>query len=73
MNIVVIKHFYKDDIECGGDYASIDIEINKIKVITFGDYYHDKGEEQAQGFIEATKHFFPDCQILHVSINDYKI
>lgn len=52
IKITQIMHYQKEDTGCGGDYYDIELQDSEGKVIaTFGDYYHDKGEEKAEGFI----------------------
>ncbi len=58
--VKVITHYYKDDVNYTGDYDSVEIQINNTPVVLFGDSYHDKGKEKAQGFIEACLYFMPD-------------
>lgn len=51
--IAILKHYQKDDKEFSGDYSSIEILFdNKITVI-YGDFYHDKGQERSEAFIEG--------------------
>ena len=71
MDINVITHYYADDTDCYGDYAAVSIEIDGIEIIQFGDHYHDKGREQAEGFIYACKHFHPSCIVTYRKIADY--
>lgn len=49
--IQIIQHFYVADEQCGGDYYSVTIEVNGEQIMEFGDYYHDKGEESANGWV----------------------
>ncbi len=41
----------KDDF--GGDYSSVEVAFDGKTVAEFGDYYHDKGDDKADGFIEG--------------------
>lgn len=54
--IDIIEHFAVDDPDCIGDYCSVEIRINNESVIEYDDDYHDKGQEKAQGFIDALKY-----------------
>lgn len=57
LNVTVITHYPTDDPDCGGDYANIDIVDAKGKTIAaYGDYYHDKGQEKVQGFLDALRY-----------------
>lgn len=51
-----IVHYSKDDPDFGGDYESIDIcDAQGGVVASFGDYYHDKGQEKSDGFIAGVR------------------
>lgn len=41
----------KDDF--GGDYYSVRLLFDGKVVATFGDYYHDKGDVQAESFVRG--------------------
>jgi hypothetical protein len=58
MNARIIKHYDKDPVtgELGGDYHYVTVEIYGRKVKNYGDYYHEKGFERAQAFIEGYAH-----------------
>ncbi len=52
MKIIRVIHYDETDTDFGGDYFSIELKTTKGKVVaTFGDAYHDKGWEQADGFV----------------------
>ncbi len=68
--VKVITHYDKKDTTFSGDYCSIDIEINGIPVVSFGDHYHDHGREKCQGFIEACLYFIPDIEIERINVAD---
>ena len=53
--VIVTYHYNEDDIDCSGDYCEVDIKFDKNIVFTAGDYYHDKGCKQVEGFLEACK------------------
>jgi hypothetical protein len=42
---------YFCDEDCGGDYGTCAVILNGKVLIHYGDYYHDKGDEKAEGFI----------------------
>ena len=39
--------------DCGGDYDGVEVIIDDVVVAEYGDYYHDKGAEKAEGFVEG--------------------
>jgi hypothetical protein len=53
MNEFVIYSVYQNEDDIGGDERGFDLELNGKKVAEYGDYYHDKGSEQAKGFIDG--------------------
>jgi hypothetical protein len=60
MQARIIKHFERDE-ESGrlltdSDYHYVTVEIHGHKVKNYGDYYHEKGFERAQAFIEGYAH-----------------
>lgn len=56
MKLKIITHFYNDDPDCSGDYASVTVELEGMVIANYGDYYHDKGEEKAEGFIDGVRY-----------------
>lgn len=64
IEVTILTHFSKDDTDCSGDYYDIEIIINDKVVMTYNDYYHDKGEEKATGFIDGLQ---------YLSNNKYKV
>ena len=55
MNVKIVKHYSIEDPEFYGDYGSIQIFINGDLAIEYGDYYHDKGQEKVDGFLDALR------------------
>lgn len=53
MNIVITKHYAEDDEGFFGDYEYVTVRIGPKIVVSFGDYYHDKGEERAEAFVKG--------------------
>ena len=53
MNITIKKHFAEEDTECISDYIDIEVFVDDELVYTAGDWYHDKGDEKVEGFIEG--------------------
>lgn len=58
LEVNIITHYFKDDEEFSGDYSSIDILINNKKVISYGDAYHDSGDERVKGFLDAFEYIY---------------
>lgn len=50
-NITVVTHFLESDEDCSSDYVSVEVFINGKPVASYGDSYHEKGKENAEGFI----------------------
>jgi hypothetical protein len=48
-----IVHYHVDDPDCSGDYRRIEIFKDDVLVIEYGDHYHDKGREKAEGFFDG--------------------
>jgi hypothetical protein len=48
-----VVHYSKTDVYFGGDYREIEIFMNGDLVASYGDHYHDKGREKADGFYDA--------------------
>jgi hypothetical protein len=56
IDITILTHFDVEDEECGGDYFDVEVLDSNRKVLaSYGDYYHDKGEDKAEGFVEGLK------------------
>ena len=52
MKITQVIHYAEDDLNFGGDYYSVTLEDSLGRLIAhFGDSYHDRGIERAEGFI----------------------
>lgn len=50
---VAITAFYPPD-GIGGDYYSIGVyAMDGTRLAHYGDYYHDKGEDRSEGFVEG--------------------
>lgn len=57
IHITKIIHYWEEDKEFQGDYASIELirdDTHKI-IATYGDSYHDNGREKAEGFIDGVE------------------
>lgn len=53
MKALIVTHFSKEDKNLNGDYYDIELFIDDQLVKKFGDYYHDKGSEKVEAFIEG--------------------
>jgi hypothetical protein len=55
IEIKELHGYYEGDEEndCGGDYDAIEVIIDGETVAEYGDHYHDKGFEKAEGFVEG--------------------
>ncbi len=56
--VTITVHYPKSDKEMDGDYydVTIDLTLGKLHYQqTYGDYYHEKGTEKVQGFVDALK------------------
>ncbi len=61
--ITVITHYPKSDKKCEGDYYDVEVfvkEAHQEFAMQYGDYYHDKGHDKAQGFVDAIHTLFGD-------------
>lgn len=73
-DIKVVTHYSKDDTRCIGDYIDIEVFVDGRLAIKYGDYYHDKGQEKAVGFIDAIKYSLnPKPEIVKEEIADREI
>lgn len=79
MIIEIRSRFLADDPELKGDYAAIEIYVDGALVQSYGDYYHDKGHEKAEGFIggwqRASKEFgwAEKYTVEYTSVADYEV
>jgi len=56
--IQIIQHFPITDQDFIGDYYDIELKMNGVVAATFGDYYHDKGEDKVKGFLSCVEYLF---------------
>ena len=56
MKVQMVMHFGVEDKDCGGEYFEVTVVVDDTVVITYGDDYHEKGEDKALGFIDALRH-----------------
>jgi hypothetical protein len=47
--IEIITHYTKSNLD--GDYSDVEVLLNGEQIGNWGDSYHDKGTEKAEGFV----------------------
>jgi hypothetical protein len=72
--IKVVTYYGPNDLGFMKDYygiAAFDEEGNEIA--SYGDYYHDKGEEKIQGFLDGLRFAFGEIEVIkeNRTTNDY--
>ncbi len=56
MKLKIVTHFTTDDPEFCADYYDIELFDESDELVTeFGDYYHDRGDDKVEGFIEGAE------------------
>jgi hypothetical protein len=67
-------HFPKSDKNCNGDYYDVDVVVHageRTWGAQYGDSYHEKGYERAEGFIDALQTVLgPKIPVLRIHVND---
>ena len=53
INLTAVYHYPVTDLECLGDYYSIDLLQEGVLIYTFGDAYHGSGQDKLEGFIQG--------------------
>lgn len=72
MDIEVIIHYCKNaDAQCTGDYSAVTVNIDGKLCAYYGDYYHDKGEERADGFVDGMRYLNPDANVTYNKVADW--
>ena len=49
----IIESVYHDQDDFGGDEIGFKVKLDGKVVATFGDYYHDKGHERSESWIDG--------------------
>lgn len=73
--IKLITHYATDDPKFYSDYIDVEIVIHDKVVFTAGDWYHDKGDILAKGFLEGYKHAMDimELEVERVNVADREI
>ncbi len=71
--IKVLTHYFEDDPTFIGDYTSVEVFLDDLKVVEYGDAYHDRGAQKADGFVDAVSHIYgaDNCQVIREQVADY--
>jgi hypothetical protein len=57
MKYKLVTYYPKSDEDFDGDYVSVALfDENGKEIVSYGDYYHDKGDEKMEGFIDGLKY-----------------
>lgn len=69
----IVTHYFETDPRFLGDYTSVEVHLDGVKVVEYGDAYHDKGQDKAQGFVDAVKALVGEehLNIQHERVADY--
>ncbi len=49
----IVTHYFEEDSQFHGDYAGVEVLLDGAKLVEYGDAYHDRGLDKAQGFVDA--------------------
>jgi hypothetical protein len=58
LKIKKVVHYAEEDKEFISDYYSIELFINGERIKKYGDWYHDKGDEKCDAFIEGIMYMY---------------
>lgn len=75
MLVKVVTHYSEEDTDFCGDYSSVEIFVNGVLAKEYGDYYHDKGSDKAEAFLDCLEymksyHIIDDFSVEEVSVAD---
>lgn len=59
-NLTVATYYEKG---CGGDYTKVVIEMDGDVLREYGDYYHEKGREKAEAYLDAFFDLFGQAEV----------
>lgn len=72
--IIHTTRYGNDDADCSCDYYEVILSREDgTEIRRFGDYYHDKGREKAEGFIDGLKLVYPALEVEYRTVSDYEI
>lgn len=76
---VVVYHYDKKDTEFVGDYYSVKVYRAfhngvRHKIKDYGDYYHDRGYEKAQGFLQGIEYYLgANMEVIYERVADMEV
>lgn len=70
----IVTHYFRTDPQFLGDYTSVEIYLDAVKLVEYGDAYHDKGRDKAQGFVDAVTALVgaENINMCHEQVADYE-
>lgn len=70
--LTIRTHYSTDDPECYGDYHSIDLvdSVSGRVIQSYGDYYHDKGSEKVEGFLDGLRFLGVSVKVTREDVAD---
>ena len=73
---LTVKDFLENedinDYLCGGDYREVSITIDGTEMVRYGDHYHDKGRDKAEGFVDGLTCAYGEILLSHEYVADYE-
>jgi hypothetical protein len=71
MKVQIIFHYPNTDQDCDGDYYYVEIKVDGQIIKSYGDYYHDHGQDKAHAFLEGLAYCKGKKLILeHINVPD---
>ena len=74
--ILIRTHYGLDDPQFMGDYYAVELffDDDPIPVLSYGDYYHDKGKEKVEGIVDLLKYLSGNTiEITKENVADYEL
>ena len=73
--ITVTTHYPKSDPKFQGDYYEVDVAVRAADgrefAAQYGDYYHDKGHDKVEGFVDAVQTILgPKIPVIRYNVAD---
>lgn len=59
-----------NDYLCGGDYWAYSVQVDGVEVARYGDHYHDKGADKAEGFVDALVYVYKEINYTFKQVAD---